>query len=256
MARGKNVFAKLSLPVTNPTAISAAGVNDIVLHALICRVALQNEEVVEFGAVYDKATDTIELDVPTEAMPIFEQLTGMQRGDKLRTFINWLIGSESLETGTSLEQDPTFVSAGSLTSWTGATVGNLEDNTLVWFLPTSDLSTLGYNVKVNPEFAGGDIRVSLIWVYDSGSNTSFDIMATANVTELTTNSTFELSNTENISTFNLVQGDIRETVILEGSGVAADDLISLVLRRNFSGTTEPSVDLIGVVGIKVELIES
>lgn len=255
MARGNKVFSPLGVNPFINTDVSPLGVNDILLHALIVRLALSNNDVIEFQTRYNKQTDTVELVVPNAALPYFDQLLGMQRGPNFQTFINWLIGSETLQTGTTLDQDQSFVSAGNLIAWSGASAGNLEDKRLVIYLPAATLSVVGFNTSTSSDFAGGRIRVSLVWVYDSGANTSFDIRTSVEIVELTTGNKINLSSDTSISTFNLIHGDIRETELLDtGDVVEPDRLVNIIVRRNYDGSPDPQADLVGIVGLKVELI--
>lgn len=258
MERGNKVFSPLGVsPSPVPSQVSALGVNDILLHALIVRLALSNDDVVEFRTEYNKETDTVELHIPDSALPYFDQMLGMQRGPNFQTFINWLIGSETLQVGSVLETDPTFVSAGNIIAWSGASAGNLEDKRLVIYLPAGNLSVTGYNTSAAEDFGGGSLRVSLIWVYDSGDENSFDMQTSVELVDIATDTKSSYSETVTISTNNLIHGDIRETPLIDtGDVVEAGNLINIIMRRNYDGSTEPKTDLVGIVGLKVELVEN
>lgn len=252
MSRGTNVFRRaLAIPATNDQTV-ARDSNDVLLYALFARIAMANNDVVEFETKYDKTLNQIELDVPDESLAIFDQITGMQRGERFKQFINWLIGSSSIVAAASVDQDPNFIDAGSLLVWTGATNGSLGLNKLVLLLPADELSVVGYNFKVAS--LGGDLKVSLVWVYDSGLNNSFNINTTCNVSEIGSSSSTTTSEIVSISTVNLIKGDIRESEIINVSGLAQNDIVSLTFRRNYSGSADPTTDLIGVVGLKIEFV--
>lgn len=107
ICRGQNAFAKIQPPIAQYPQPSY--VNDIFLYALFARITLSNNETIEFETTFDQANGAIDLCIPDGALPIFDQITGMQRGAKFKSFINWLIGSDSLGSGsiTNLVEDST-----------------------------------------------------------------------------------------------------------------------------------------------------
>lgn len=252
MPRGNNVFGVIA-PRVIAQSVSALGVNDIFLHSLFARVALSNNEVIEFQTKYDKATDTIELYVPDNSLDLFNQITGMQRGDKFKAFIDWLIGSETLTATATLDHDPNFISAGALSIWIGATQGSVGTSKITLLLPAAELSAIGYNFKVGSS-GGGSLKVSLVWIYDSGSNNSFNINTSVDISAIGGGAPVTSSAATNISTFNLIQGDVRETELLTVANVELDDIVSITMRRNYDGSPDPSTDLVGVLGLKIEFV--
>ncbi len=251
MARGNKVFASIT-PPTIQSVTSVVGVNDIFLHSLFARIALSNNDVIEFQTRYSKETDTIELMIPDGQMEIFDQITGMQRGNRFKAFINWLIGSETLTATATLDQDPNFISAGALSIWVGATQGSVGTNKLTLLLPTTELSVIGYNFKVGS--SGGSLKVSLVWIYDSGSNNSFNVNTSVDISAISGGVPVSSSGNTSISTFNLINGDIRETELLTVADVSQDDIVSIMVRRNYNGSPDPKTDLVGVLGLKIEFV--
>lgn len=239
-----------ALPPGNPEA------RDLFLHALFARIALTNNATIEFQTCYDPETNTIELIVPSEALAIFDEITGMQRGPKFQAYVNWLIGSTTLpvSSGSTPDVDPSWVSASDMSIWVGAVSGSLDDKRAVIILPAAELSAVGHNTKLSTT-GSGKVKISLIWVYGGGSNNSFTIKTSANISVIGTG---EISNEENdttISTFNLVPGDIRETELLTtNTNAIAGDLVSVILRRNFVGSPDPKTDLVSILGIKIEFV--
>lgn len=239
------------LPPSNPEA------RDLFLHALFARVALTNNGTLEFQTCFDPETNTIELIIPPEALAIFDEITGMQRGPKFQAYINWLIGSTTLPVpagSSDTNIDPAWVSASDMSIWVGAVAGSLDDKRAVIILPAAELSAIGHNTKLSST-GSGKVKISLVWIYGGGSNNSFTIKTSANISIIGTGEVSNEDNEVTISTFNLVPGDIRETELLTTSTNAiADDLVSVILRRNFVGSPDPKTDLVSVLGIKIEFV--
>jgi hypothetical protein len=233
---------------------SPPSTNDLFLYALFARIALNNHENIEFETKFDKATNTIELVIQNSALPLFNQITGMQRGPKFQAYINWLIGSQTLTTTSSdASKDPNFISSTLLEPWFGATPTTINDKFLL-NLPTEDASVVGYNLKTNETFLG-KLIVSLVWMFIGGSNSSFDIRTTANISDSEGNSPNIVVQDNNISTLNLIEGDIRETELIDtGNIVGNSNIISLLINRNFVGSPDPTTEAIGIIGLKVQLI--
>ncbi len=253
--RGNNVFGRVGLPLDGGNEGPDPEIRDMFLHALFARLALRSNENIEFSTEYDSSTNTIELVIPDGSSPLFDQLTGIQRGEKFKTFINWLIGSEVL---TAADLDPNFISASAMSVWAGATQGSLDGKQSFLYLPASELSVVGYNTKIDDSFQSGvlvgSMKIYLIWVYDAGVNTSFDIKTDVKITEIATGNTIEVANPENISTFNLLKGDIRETEIISVNNlIHADDIINVMISRNYDGSPDAQTELTGIMGLRIEL---
>jgi hypothetical protein len=252
MNRGNCVFKKIQ---TTPQTCSLppVSINDFFLYAMFARIALSNNKNIEFETKYDKTTNTIELIIPNHALPIFDQLTGMQRGPNMQTFINWLIGSKTLQP--AHQQDQNFVPANTLEVWFGATRSTI-DETFVLLPPTVDTSVVGHNLKVSDTFIGS-IKVHLIWMMICGQNNPtsfFELRSSSNVSSINgTVPTITVNDTQ-VPTFNLLEGDIREVQILEIDDIKPNDIISLLINRNFTGTTDPQTESFGIIGIRIELI--
>ena len=264
MSRGKCVFSKIAQQVKAIPSQSPTGVDDLFLHALFARIALKDQNVVEFETCFNPETNTIELDVPSNLLPIFNEVVGMQRGPKFQAYIDWLVGKQAIISEVnvvdSTATDKDFVSASSLDIWTGAKVGNLDDEKVVIFLPNSCPSVVGYNTKVSDTFTTGQVVVSLVWVYESGDNGSnsaatFDIQASVNISTIGGNTVTTVSNNTTIPTFNLIKGDVRETELLTLSGIVGGDMLALTIKRNFIGDSDPETEFVGILGLKVKLIQ-
>jgi len=256
VSRGDNVFGRIT-PNVLRSARESAGMNDLFLYALFARLALNNEENVEFRTIYDPLTNTIELDIPNSALPFLDQIYGIQRGEKFKAYINWLIGSDTLEpTPIMFDQDPNFVAVGAMSVWAGATQGNLDDKRLILYLPSNELSVIGYNTKIDGSIIYTRMKIYLIWAYDSGDNTSYDLRTSVVATEITTGNSSEITNDTNISTFNLLRGDIRETEIMDtGEFIHANDIVSIKISRNWDGSPDPQTELPAIVGLRLDLID-
>lgn len=251
MARGNGVFARIG-PQVQRAPIGNVNPNDFFLHALFARVTLTNGETIEFETKFNPTTNTIELLVPPASTALFNQLTGLQRGPNFQQFVNWLIGSNSIQT--TSQKDDDFISSSLLEVWVGAIPTNIDGERLVLILPTEDPAVFGHNTKAADNFTGY-LKVSLLWMYLGGANNDFNIRTKV------TSTAADGSNVENsevdvaISTMNLIRGDIRETVLLETDpNINADDIISILVYRNYVGSGDAQTEIIGVVGLKVELI--
>jgi len=230
--------------------------NDLFLHALFARLTLSNNENIEFRTVYDPSTNTIELDIPDNALPFLNQIAGIQRGERFKAFINWLIGSETISPTPLADQDPNFIPASILNVWAGATQGNLKDKQLILFLPTNELSVFGYNTKIGNDTTHNSMRVHLTWAFDSGVNTSFTIKTAIRILNITTGNTTDINNINNISTFNLINGDVRETELIDTHGnIQPNNIVSIIVSRNYDGSPDPKTELVGVVGLRIELLD-
>jgi hypothetical protein len=226
---------------------------------MFARVAFSDNSVVEFETKYDKDTNTIELYVPNDRMPIFNQLTGMKRGEKMKCFINWLIGSRDLIMAATDARDGEFVPSTSLQIWSGATVNNVDGNRLSIVMPTDEMSVIGYNFKVIEGFEGR-VRISLVWTFMGGTglpDASFVIRTSTNVTGAQGSDPIVITGDVTIPTFNLLLGDIRETLILEtGDVIRGNDIIGTLIHRNFNGSTDAHTEAYGVLGLRIEMIEN
>ena len=254
--RGNNAFGRIE-PNPLRAARIATGMNDLFLHALFARLALNSDETVEFKTIYDPTTNTIELDIPNSALPFLNQILGIQRGERFKTFVDWLIGSDTLEPAPIMfDQDPNFIAASALSVWAGATQGNLEDKQLILYLPASELSVVGYNTKIDESITYTRMKLYLVWVYDSGNNTSYNIRTSVMATNISTGNTAEATNDTSISTLNLLKGDIRETEIFDtGEFIHANDIVNIKLSRNWDGSPDPQTELPAIVGLRLELVD-
>ena len=258
MPRGNGVFARVITCPNNIVAGPPPAVNDVFLHAMFARLAFSDNSVVEFETKYDPATNTIELYVPADKMPVFNQITGMKRGDNMQCFINWLIGSRALIMAATDAKDGEFVPSTSLQIWSGATVQNIEGNRLSIAMPTDETSTIGYNFKVIEDFQGR-VRISLVWAFLGGSGlptASFSVRTTTNITGAQGSSPLVVVGDTNVPTFNLLAGDIRETLLLEtGDVVFGDDIVGILLHRNYNGSPDLHSEAFGVLGLRIEMVE-
>ena len=254
MTRGNNVFAKIvPIPRNIPRAVSTPPqANDIFLYSLFARVTLTNNDVIEFQTQFDQATNTIELIIPNEMQPLLNQITGMQRGPNFQTFINWLIGSQNLAPATT--QDKDFVPASAIEVWFGANNINISGTGLVLSLPQAASSTVGYNLKVSDSFSGR-LVVSLVWMFIEGCNDNFTIQTSCNLTDQFGGNPTYISDDTDISTLNLISGDIRETIVLDtGLIVSPNNIAQLLFSRNYAGSPDPRTELVGIVGIRLQLL--
>lgn len=248
MNRGHNVFApKVVIPKINPSA--PLTVNDWFLYAVFARLALSNNDTTEFETKYDPKTNTIELIIPDETKPFFDQLTGIQRGPNFKMYIDWLIGSRTLKMDQI--QDPNFVPSSAISIWFGATQSTIDDK-MVITLPDTDASVIGYNLKTTDQLVGS-LAVYLVWMYVCGANTSFSIRSTAQINDELGNPPVLFTEDNTISTFNLVPGDIRETMIMNFD-VNPDNLVNFLLYRNYMGSPDPQTEGIGVLGLRFKLL--
>lgn len=251
--RGNNVFCKVQPSLTNYQDFpDDYFVRDLVLHALLARIALSNNETLEFETKFNPVTQEVELCYPDAADSIFDQILGMQRGPRLKKFINWLIGSDTLETATVSAHDQNFVGATAMAIWAGATIGTIDEDTFVYFLPAGCYSNIGFNRMTGDNIGNGSLTFYLDWVYDSGNNDSFEVKVNASITD-TAGNVITASNVIAPSTFNLLKGDIRETQLLSlpAGTVKAGDIISILVARNYNGHSDPQTDLVGVIGARL-----
>jgi hypothetical protein len=219
-----------------------AKTRDLIIYAVLARFALNNNENIEFETVFDEETQTVELVIPDDHLDIFDQMTGMKRGPNFTTYIDWLIGSQTLTAGGSALRDANFIGVSEISAWTGATRGFINDQ-LTLTLPLDCFATIGQNFKSRTN----EISVYLNWMFLNGSNTDYSIKLSVNdnTTEVVT------ATTVNISTFNLVSGDIRES-LLGTFAVTDGGLVSINIQRNFSGSTDPQTELVAVLGFRIE----
>jgi hypothetical protein len=256
VARGNSVFARPMLtPQVSRAVVGPVVANDIFLHALFARITLTNNETIEFETKFNRATNTIELQIEDRHRALFNQLTGIQRGPIFQEFVNWLIGSNTLITpSTSDKLDGEFIPSSNIDIWFGGTQVAIDNNAIAINLPTNEPSVLGHNLKTSPTLKPGYLQVYLIWKFICGSNTSFDIRSMAHITDINGESPVDIVSDTNISTFNLVSGDVRETLILDtGNAVSPDNIINLQFLRNFQGSPDPKTESIGVLGIRLKL---
>lgn len=250
-SRGFRIQAK-DCTFKHQDAQNTSCVNDLFLYALFARIALSNDENIEFSTVYNPDTKTVELVIPDNQIEIFNQITGMQRGPKMKKYIDWLIGSRTLQVGSVINADANFTSASELTVWTGATHANLDDDKIVLMLPTDCLSVVGSQYRIDENYdPSNTLQISVIWLFESGSNTSFDLQTTVNIGEIGGNSVSTISEDTNVSTINLVSGDIRETPLISLNGIAAQDLLSIMIRRNYDNSPDLNTESVGIIGIRI-----
>jgi hypothetical protein len=251
--RGHKVFARIMpQPKTFALPSSLPQANDIFLHALFARVTLTDNSTIEFETKFDQQANTIELYIPPKALNVLNQLTGVQRGPNFKTFINWLIGSRSL---VQAAKDLDFIPASELLVWFGATPVLTDNDRLVLDLPIKESSAVGYNLKTNDTF-NGSLEISLIWVFMDGSHTTFDIRTSATVSGASGAAPVITTADNTISTINLLPGDIRESTILNVANISPNNIINLLINRNFNGHTDPQTEGVGIVGIRIKLIET
>lgn len=256
MSRGSNVFGKI-LPQLAQQSNIPVGIRDLFLHALFARLALSDNRVIEFETKYNCNTNTIELQIPSDVLPLFDEMMGMQRGPKFQAFIDWLVGKQQIISDVptvvlGFDNDQQFVPVGSLTIWTGATIES-SDTSVVIALPTSILSVIGYNTKLSESISGNNLKVSLVWRYDAGNSTSYDIRTTLTSTDFDGVVNVSESADVNISTFNLINGDIRTTELINVFDVEPEDLLNIVIQRNFEGSGDLQTESVNVIGLKVEI---
>lgn len=251
------VFGKI-IPQLAQQSDIPVGIRDLFLHALFARLALTDNRIIEFETKYNCSTNTIELQIPSDILPVFDEMLGMQRGPKFQAFIDWLVGKQQIISDVptvvvGFDNDQQFVPVGSLTVWSGATIES-DDTSVTIALPTSILSVVGYNTKLSQSISGNDIKVSLIWRYDAGNNTSYDLKTTLTATDFGGAVNVSGSLDTNISTFNLIHGDVRTTELLYVADIQPEDLINITIQRNFEGSTDPQTESVNIVGLKVEII--
>lgn len=115
------VFAKIVAPVGCPQPPPA--VRDLFLHALFARIAMTDNSVIEFQTRFNPATNTIELEVPACNLPIFDMLTGMQKGPNFKAFMGWANSGSGGGTGGLIDSD--LVVAGNSASTTEQVLATL-----------------------------------------------------------------------------------------------------------------------------------
>lgn len=253
MARGNSVFATIqprlmSAPVGGPPVA-----NDIFLHALFVRCTLTNNQTIEFQTRFDRDTQTVELIIPENMQTLLEQITGLQRGPNMIKFVDWLIGSKTLKP--NLIHDPDFVPSSAISIWFGATQSTIDDK-LVITLPDTDASVIGYNLKTNDQLLGktsGSLGVYLVWTFICGGNTSFNLRTTVQINDEVGSAPVLLSEDVEISTVNLIPGDIRETLLMTFDAYS-NNIDNFLIYRNYSGSLDPKTEGIGVLGIRFRLL--
>jgi hypothetical protein len=162
--------------------------------------------------------------------------------------MDWLIGSQSIVPAT--QRDGEFVSSSDIAIWFGASRVVVREKMAI-DLPATDMSVIGYNLKVSSTLASASkLKTYLVWTYNCGSNTSFTIRSTARVNRVD-GSLFDVAGDSDISTFNLVSGDIRETLLLDVDDVQPDDIINLLFRRNYTTTPEQKTESVSVIGLRL-----
>jgi len=267
--RGHNVFTRILPPA--PTGFNgaptpgniihphpASTVRDLFLHALFARIAFTNNDTTEFRTVYDPITNVIDLDIPQEALDALDQVTGMQRGPNFKTFINWLIGSATLTTGSGapagLLANPNFVSGLSLRVWLGANLFNYADDYLALVLPATVQAIVGYNFSTTNS---GDVTVSLLWslpaALPQGETTSATIRASATINQ--TDGSQPLFGSADVTVSaddSQAAGALVKTEIMVIPAVPAGSIVSLLLSRNFVGSPDPNTQAVVLVGLLVE----
>lgn len=245
MVRGKNVFARIQsqIPLQQTENLS---VNDFFLYALFARIAFRNNHNIEFETKYDKNSNTIELQVPTNYLDTFDEMLGIQRGPNFKKFVNWLIGSQTLQTSGGVI-DGQFISVNSLNLWFGASYLDVDGNKLVILLPPSQQSAINSSIKTS-DTHDGDLSISLVWMYLSGNNNNFDIKVNVTITNEFGDATV-YSELVSISTFNLIANDTRTTELISINDVGPNTIVDIMIYRNYGGSADPGTDVIGVVGL-------
>ena len=249
MARGNNVFATIAPRVMKAPVGGPPVANDIFLHALFVRCTLTNNDVIEFQTTFNQATQTVELIIPPNMYTLLDQITGLQRGPNMIRFIDWLIGTRTLKT--DMIPDPNFIPSSAISIWFGATQSTIDDK-MVITLPDTDASVVGYNLKTNEQLTGS-LGAYLVWMYVCGQNTSYDIRTTVQVNDELGNPPVLFTQDTNISTFNLVPGDIRETLIMTFDGYP-NNIDNFLIYRNYLGSPDPKTEGIGVLGLRFKLL--
>lgn len=94
---GQSVKAQASARLT-PVAAST-DVKDIILHALLVRIAFDDNVTEEFRTTYDSVLDILDVDIPQDRLDL---LTGnVAIGDKAKQYFAWLTGGVDTSTITS-----------------------------------------------------------------------------------------------------------------------------------------------------------
>jgi hypothetical protein len=219
---------------------------------------------VEFQTKYDKASNTVDLIIPEKTMRIFDQMVGMKRGPRLKKFIDWLIGSKKFEP----VAQPNFVSATAFEIFIGATSAVINDRMVIIF-PGLNPSIVGYNLKlqsldplipkdqenpccpiITPD-PTQKFKVFLVWQYICGVGSSLEVRVTANVLAPSA-APYTVVNDVTISTVGVTPGEVLETEILSLENLQSDTIISLNIMRNFTGSSDPHSEMIGMIGVRLE----
>lgn len=245
--RGNNVSAKIQTAIQSQQIFDTR-LNDLFLHALFARLAFKNNENYEFRTKYDPTTNIIELDIPDKYLDVLDQIIGIQRGPKFKTFINWLIGSEQLQSD-SKDINLKFLSTADINLWYGASYIDNNGAHLTIVLPSTIPSAINTNFRTATDY-DGDIELKLNWVYLGGLNTDFEVKVNVTVIDSAGNS-YVSSNSTSISTFNLIANDIRSTSIINLPNIGQDTLIDIVIMRNYTGSSDPQTETISVAGIEL-----
>lgn len=244
VSRGKSVFSKIQPRTSHcPTVSRVVEPNDLILYALLARLTLDDNRIIEFETKFDKKTQTIELQIAEKDLKFFDQMMGMKRGPKFKRFIDWLIGSKRFES----QVTPDFISATAFDIWFGATESVIDNTPLVLF-PTSCASHIGYNLKLREE--NTKAKINMIWQFICGSNTSFELRVNASVTSVNDDPVDFVSDIS-VSTSGLSPGDQVETNILD-IDVPEGSIIGLSLLRNFEGSSDPKSEMFGLIGVRID----
>lgn len=244
--RGNNVGAKIQSSMEQKSFDSR--LNDLFLHALFARLAFKNNENYEFKTRYNPATNIIELDIPDKYLEVLDQITGIQRGPNFQKFVSWLIGSRqfSMQDG---DISSKFLSIADFNIWFGASFLDTNQGALSIALPATLPSAVNTNFKTSSEYAGS-ISLRLNWMYREGTNTN--LLVKCNVTVIDSSGDSQLfTNEVDISTFNLISGDIRVTTLIDMPVVGPDSLIDIILLRNYANSSDPRSETISIMGIEV-----
>lgn len=245
--RGNNVSAKIQAVIQSQQVFDTR-LNDLFLHALFARLAFKNNENYEFRTKYEPSTNIIELDIPDKYLDVLDQIIGIQRGPKFKTFINWLIGSEQLQSD-SKDINLKYLSTSDINLWYGASYLDNNGSNLTVVLPSTLPSAINANFRTATDF-NGTIELKLNWVFIGGQNTDFEIKVNVTVIDSSGNS-YVSSNDTTISTFNLIANDIRSSTIISLPNVGQDTLIDIVIMRNYTGSVDPQTETISVAGIEL-----
>lgn len=249
--RGNNVGAKIqkSMEATSIAANADIQLNDLFLHALFARLAFDNNETHEFSTRYDRASNSIELDIPDKYSTFLDQIVGLQRGPKLQQFIRWLIGSQQFVTQDGVVSSQ-FLSLPDFNIWFGASFVDTSKGNLSLLLPTTTASAINTSFQTSANFSG-DLAFNIRWIYfGGGANTNWKLKCSATVIDDAGDADV-ITNEIDISTYNLIDGDIRSTRILDLAEINPNTLIDITLYRNYAGSSDPKTETIAVLGMEV-----